>query len=292
MRFFLCLLLFFCFFNLLWSEEYCKIEEINLLPVRYYVGDNVELRLIVSVPPGRKLDLPIQIPEIKWIDINKNVRISHSGDNRYEVRILFTSFIPGSQLLSGIIIGDFIIPDVKIDTRSILEDKEVNRLAPYENQILLPGTWMLLGIIIFVVIFMPYIFLLAGKQIIRIIKRIHETRKRELPGNKLKKGLKKLKRNLKKISPLVFYTKVTDLLREYLNERLKLPVLTATTRELKKMLKESLKEKKYVNRIVTIFNRADLIKFAGNKGRRGELSSALDTVFGVVDSIEEDNNGI
>jgi hypothetical protein len=286
------LILFFCLSGVLLAEEYCKIEEMNLLPVRYYIGDNVELRLLVSVPPGRILEQPVQIPEFKWIEINENVRISHISDSKYEIRILFTAFMPGSHILSNIIIGDFIIPDVKIDTRSILEDKAVNRLAAYENQIILPGTWLLISVIVFVVVFIPYIFLLAGKQILRIIRKINLNRKKELPGNKLKKGLRKLKRNLKKINPLAFYTKITELLREYLHARLNLPVLTATTRELTKMLQENLQEEKYGDRIIKLFNRADLIKFAGSKGSKGELSSVLNTIFGLVDSIEEEDNGI
>ncbi len=289
---FIILLFFLCFLKFIWAQEMCRIEEMNLLPVRFYVGDNVELRLIVSVPPGRKLELPVQVPDLKWIEINENVRISNIGENNYELRILFTSFIPGSHLLSNIIIGDFLIPNVTIDTRSILDDKEVNSLAPNESQVELPGTWPILSIMIFIILFMPYILLIAGKQLLRIFKRIRLNRKKELPGNKLRKGLKKIKHGIKKISPLSFYIKITELLRVYLNDMLSLPVLTATTRELNRLLSDNLDKKRYAERIITIFRRADLIKFAGAKGRKGELSSTLDIVFNLVDFIEEDNYGI
>ena len=288
--FVLIFLLFIISFS--WPQEFCKIEEMNLLPVRFYVGDNVELRLIISVPSGRKLDLPVQIPDLKWVEINENIRISELDKNIYEVRILFTTFIPGSHLLSNIIIGDFIIPDVTINTRSILEDKEVTGLAPFEEQAELPGTWVILGIMIFIVLFMPYILLIAGKQLLKVFKKIQLNRKKELPGNKLRKGLRKIKHSLKKISPLKFFVKITELLREYLSDRLNLPVLTATTRELDKLLFDNVHKKRYAEKIISIFKRADLIKFAGFKGRRGELSSTLDNIFSLIDLIEEDNNGI
>ncbi len=275
-----------------WAQEMCKIEGMNLLPVRFYVGDNVELRLIVSVPPGRTLVLPVQIPDLKWIEINENIRISGLDGNMYELRILFTTFIPGSHLLSNIIIGDFMIPDVPIDTRSILEDKEITGLAPFEEQAELPGTWIILGIMIFIVLFMPYILLIAGKQLLIVFKKIQLNRKKELPGNKLRKGLRKIKHSLKKISPLTFFVQITELLREYLSDRLNLPVLTATTRELNKLLFDNVHKKRYTEKVVSIFRRADLIKFAGYKGRRGELSSTLDNVFNLIDIIEEDNNGV
>ena len=67
---FLIFLFFLLFLTYLNGEEYLRIEEMNLLPVRYYVGDNVELRLLVSVPPGRKLEQPVKLPDLKWIEIN------------------------------------------------------------------------------------------------------------------------------------------------------------------------------------------------------------------------------
>ena len=281
--------LFFSFCAFLWGQEQVVIQETNMLPLHFYVGDEVELRLIILANPGNFLKEPSSLPKGKWIEINK-FNLMKLEDNVYEVRIFLKTFMHGTHILPSIKLGDVFLSNVKIYTRSILDDRGIEELSPLQAQLDLAGTWLTFFVFLLFIVILPYILFVIRKFLLRLINRIQQERIKSLPGIRLRQGLRKLKKNLPRINARSFFINITELIRKYLSARFKMPILSATTTELKKMLIGKLPRAEYIEKIILLFKRADYVKFGGQAAKKNEMKNAIDNIFKILNSIEEDLN--
>ena len=122
-----------------WGQSGPGPQNISFLPKRYYVGDRVELRLQLTVPPGKSLTAPQPPRGGVWLDIIE-IKCTPIRDGLWVVQIIFTSYRPGQHLLPAIDLGAIKIADLRAETRSILVDKNFDKLAGPKGQLTVPGT--------------------------------------------------------------------------------------------------------------------------------------------------------
>ena len=77
---------------------------------------------------------------------------------------------------------------------------------------------------------------------------------------------------------------LSKLFRQYLSEKFLIPALEATTRELLGALRNSGVEEGLLRKCETFFEKADVIKFSGQKATQAEFDAAYTTVESVLES--------
>jgi hypothetical protein len=268
------------------------IQEINFLPVRYYVGDNVELRLRIEAP-GRDLRPPEPLFRGNWLVV-RDVSCTRIRGHVWEVRIFFTTFRPGRHVLPDIDLGSAMLTGLKAETRSILDDKGVDRPAAQKGQLLLPGTWRALIITVFFLFLLPPLLYRTLKGCASLLRRYSILRQRMLPCNRIMRALKRLEQRLGDYDCAAFFAQITGLLREYLNSRLDFPAQTSTTLELEMLLPGALarvspssETHSLTPGVIRLFQRADYVKFGGGSASQAEMTGVLGQVSQIVDGIEE-----
>lgn len=281
------------------GKEAFTIKDKNFLPLRFYVGDIVELRLVINLAAPQLLTPPApdKLPQSDWLFI-KQVEVMQIIDTQYEVRIFFVAFKPGSHLLPPIKLGKITLSGLTLDARSILDDKKITVpvLQP-KSQILLPGTWFTIGMLLFLIIILPYLVILAIRLSKKLITHIKQAALKEQPRNKILKSLKKIKHEIPDLEPRNFFNELAMLLKEFMNDRLQLPVLPATTTEVKDILYETypdLKDSKHIRDLVSFFKTADYVRFGGKPIKKKEMNSLIDIVIALVVTLDklEDNNHV
>ncbi len=267
------------------------IQDSSFLPVRFYVGDNVELRLRLEVP-SRDLRPPSHTSGGNWL-VFREITCARIKGQVWEVRILFTTFQPGRHVLPDIDLGGIVLSNLRAETRSILEDKEQEKPAGQKGQLLLPGTVRTVILTALGVLLMPPILYKLIRGGLSVLKRYNKLRQRKLPRSRILRALDRLQARLKDHDAAAFFTQVAGLLREYLNGRLHIPAETSTTLELRLLLPEALSRahpsgeiRLVTSGVIDLFQRADYVRFGGQSASQREMADVLDEVFQFVDNIE------
>ena len=89
------------------------VVESGTAPLRFYVGDPVELRLRVRVAAGAKaaeLRAPAKMPSASWLDVQR-VRVAPLGGGEWDVRIELVSFAPGPTPVPRLDLGAVALED-------------------------------------------------------------------------------------------------------------------------------------------------------------------------------------
>jgi hypothetical protein len=281
------------------AKEPYTIKDKNFLPLRFYVGDIVELRLIINLAAPELLTPPepAKLPQSPWLFL-KQVEVMQITSTQYEVRIFFSAFKPGNHQLPALKLGRITLTGLTLDARSILDDKKIALpvLQP-KPQILLPGTWFTIGLLIFLIILLPYLIIMAIKLSSKLFIRVKQAALKEQPRKKILKNLKKIKHQIAEMDPRSFFNELARLLREFMHERLQLPVLPATTTEVKLILDQTypqLRDAKHLRDLISFFKTADYVRFGGRPIKKKEMNSLIDTIIALVGTLDklEDNNHV
>ncbi len=307
------------------AQENYSLQETSLLPVRFYVGDHVELRIHIKAKPGVGLRPPDPLPRGSWLQIDR-ILCSRIREDIWLARIFFTTYKPGSHLLPEIDLGEIRLTDLKVETRSILFDRRAGRIAESRSgryagdyleqnadrpalktgewhteepggpreQLFLPGTWARLGGVLVVVITAPLMFFFGLRISTRLIRYYRLRMRKSLARTRANRALRLLKRRLREYDARGFFIRITDIMREYLERRLRFPAYAATTLELNRGLAAHFArtapsptfEKLSVD-IVALFRQGDRVKFGGDDLVEGERELVIDKVSGFVVSLEE-----
>ena len=262
------------------------VREYGFIPVRYYVGDVVDLRIRVTGSDATPLSPPSDIPAGNWLEI-KEIICSRVSRDEWEVRLRFATFKPGSHLLPSIDLGGMIVPEIRTETRSILDDKGSDRIDSLKGQLILTGTWFSLGLGVFVLVALPPLAILSYRLTLSTLSRYRTVRNRRLPRSRIVRILRRLSRLIGKIDPRVFFIRISAALRHYLAGRWDLPALTATTMELKRLLPEKIPDAGLHREVVSLFSRADLVKFGGAVSEEMEMRSTISRIEELVQKMEE-----
>ncbi|MBN2531915.1 MAG: hypothetical protein JXB88_03430 [Spirochaetales bacterium] len=282
--------------NKIYCDDLYNVESLNFIPPRYYVGDEVELKIKISVPLDREVTLPEKKQiETDWIEIT-NIQILPFKiiDTRkvHDVSIFFISFKTGTITLPYLRMGDIELTNLEIHTLSVLDkNKEIN-LAPSRGQLHLPDTWIKLSLLLLLVILVPvFLFIIsryALKWFIKTGKHIQI-----IPSHTiLLKGLKKLKKQMKTLDSRSFYIVLSDLLKNYLQIRLLIPALTSTTREISALSYHNVLDRELSNEILKILSLSDFVKFGGRSSSEAEMNEVISKITFIVKCIEEEKKSV
>ena len=270
----------------LFAQSVPRIESVHFLPPEYYVGDTVELRILVEATPGVDLRAPAALPEADWL-ILRNARVDEEGEF-VELRLFFSSFAPGTRTLPEIAFGDFILRGMKIHTASILEGND-GEIADLQGQLYLPGTLPLLALMLGLIFTGPLLLFAASGFLRRRFRSLSLFLTRRRPYRRLKRDLKELGTQALLMSDRDFYYRLSDAVRSYISRRTGGDCITTTIREIRGMLESIFPAGDTAMRLIHFLEYADTIKFAGREAgeskkgddllRIGELAASMETQY-------------
>ena len=250
---------------------------------RIFIGDQIKFTIIVDKPSGLKLTLPLLKDTLcKNIEILSGPRIDSSSIQNGRIKIiqkyLITSFDSGLYQVSPVFVeaknedglkrsySDFTrlkVIRVKItpaDTTAKIFDIIKPYKAPVTIGEVLP--WLLIAALLCAATWAALRFIRklkkskTGVETIIAIDPAHVIAFREL--EKLKDEKLWEKGEIKK-----YYTKLTEILRQYLENRFSVLSLELTTAEtLEALVKTGFKKDGSFNNLKTVLTGADLVKFA------------------------------
>ena len=159
------------------------------LPKKYYVGVKVELRIKITIEEGYTLQLPDNIPESSWMNFH-SVEIIKIDKNS-ELRIVLTSFIPGTRSLPSLNLGGVVLNSVKLHTSSLIDSTE-NNFVGIAGQLLLPGTKLMLVIVLGTLFLGPLLLLMLLGPLRKKITEFVRIGRNRRPIKRLNKILREL----------------------------------------------------------------------------------------------------
>ena len=213
-----------------------RVTQTVLLPPAFYVGDQVELRVDLETPTGLQLASPV--PPSSPIDdapawlLIRAVTATRIDETLWQVRIRFTAYRPGVVTLPPIDLGGHVLTGLKVQTRSLLDDTGESDLRPAKTQLYLPGSLTRLILIGAFVAIAPVLILKFGRFLWLWTGRLRERRRRALPRLKFERGVRRLTGQADgDVHRFLFV--LSDLTREYLTARFRIPAKASTTSELR-----------------------------------------------------------
>jgi len=253
----LILLIFMPFISISADTGITGVDTI-FLPKKYYVGDKVELRINLKVEDGYTLQLPENLPESSWINFH-SVEISKTDKNP-EVRIIITSFIPGTRSLPVLYFGRIVLNSVKIHTSSLIDSPDANFIG-IANQLLLPGTKIMLIMVVGTLFLGPLLVLIVLGPFRKKITELVKAGRGRRPFKRLNRILKELEDQKGRISCRRFYIRLSSEVREYLSKRSNIDFTTLTTLDMVIALNRVVKNREFAENISEMMKLADGIKF-------------------------------
>jgi hypothetical protein len=270
----------------LFAEADYRVEKLVFLPLRFYVGDIVELRCELYTTGNMALRPPESMPTSTWVVVQK-ISVNKISESHYELIVLFTTFSPGSHILPAINLGQIIIDNIKVHTYSILDDEPSSEFKPIKGQLLLPYTWMMITFSFFLIFLFPVLCIVVIKRGIRFYKDYKIRSLLLQPRVKFRKALKDLEKKMAHIKPKDFFSYLTASMKEYLYSRFRLPVFPATTSELNHLLVQSSITPKDITNIIDLFQLADFVKFGGRLMAQEKMEQMIQDMIELVKGIEE-----
>jgi len=274
------------------AQETYSIADASFLPVRFYVGDEVELRLRLRAP-GKELVTPARLPSTRWLTV-RDVQCSsyHPGD--WLVRIFFTSFRPGIHTLPALDLGGLLLENVRIETRSILGDADETKPVGPKGQLALRGTRRTLTALMILVLAGPPLLYVGIRLGARAYRSYRLAGQRMAPRNRVLRELGRLRGRLDECPPPELFSQISGLLREYFQVRLSFPASTYTTEELRGALTWYFKQDRDLERpgndlgarIGALLSRADYIRFGALESSQMERERALMNAASIVEDID------
>ena len=265
----------------LYAEKNYTSEKVIFLPQDFYVGDLVEMRVVIMPDEGVLVEKPETVPDSYWVKI-ENAEV-YPVDNEYELRIFLRSFSPGIRTLPPIQFGEVMLRDIRIQTGSVLST-DVAPFAPPAGQMLLPGTNYYIALIIGLVFLLPIFFIFFWTKLKRgVLSFIFEQRRRR-PYRRLMKVLKELEEKINERKGKAFYTILIDELRLYLTARGSIDYSVITARESAHRLVADFMKIPGCSDLIRIFKLADEVKFGS---KRVMISRREEDLYAVRMAVEE-----
>jgi hypothetical protein len=286
--FFKCLGLGFIFFVYsgfpLVAQEYTITESFFLPPV-YFVGDQVEMRLVVRSRFADQMTIPSELPQPSWGRL-EDIRIIERGLDR-ELRIRFVPFEPGTKTLPTLNLGPLVVDGLTVFVTSILTNRsERDVLEPIQGQMLLPGTQGLIILVLASLFLLPLGvagFIKISKAVLsRVILYYREGR----PFRRLSKVLRTLKSSADVLSGRDFYITLLSEIREYFSLRFSISAQSLTTRELQDVFIRFVSQQEDQKTLHKLFVHGDQVKFANLPSTITGRMNHLEQVDTIIQAIE------
>ncbi len=263
--------------------EDAQLVELMFLPPDFFVGDRVELRAVVTLRPGLRILPPEELPVLGWIDLHDTVVEQDGG--KWEIRIEFTPFAPGTRAFPEIRLGDISLSGIKVNVKSILQEQNLDFFG-IKNQLLLPGTRLGIGLLTVVLFFGPVLILTFVGNASRGIKRFISVHAGRRPYKRLHRVLRELRDKQAHMGSRKFYILLSEEFRRYLSARTGRDFLTITSSEVPDLLQEVFPSGK-TNGVEEMIRQSDLIKFGGINAGRKQREEDLGMVEEMAEGLEE-----
>ena len=261
-----------------------RVESTMFLPPDFYVGDLVELRIVVVPAAGAVLSIPKDLPQPFWMSVD-SLSMRELSDGKYELRLIFSSFYPGTRTLPALHLGDMVIDRVKIHTKSVINEDNL-KLEEIRPPMLLPGTVLLVVVLTLVILGGPLLAMFSISFIRNASRRFIERLQWKLPYRRFSKLMKELNANFFSISDRDFYFSLSEGLRNYLSDRTGEDFLTVTLEEIGSLMPTYLKDFEDQKQMIKLLHYADLIKFSGGGSILEKKRRDLDDAYSLIRSIE------
>ncbi len=236
-----------------------SVVQVLFLPQTFYVGDMVEARVVVRSAENLTLTIPENLPVTEWVTIHA-VTVVQRADG-FEVRILFQPFFTGTRQLPPIGLGAMELTGVSafVSTSTTRSDVE---LEPIQDQVLLPGTRVLVAVTVFILFGLPLIIVLTSRWTRQGLAAAMKWYRERRPYRRLARSLRLLQGEMHDLDGKTFYIRLLDEARAFLDSRYDASILSATTGEMPVLLEQSGIDPATKSGIVEMFQFGDLVKFA------------------------------
>lgn len=267
------------FLFLLFIQVYSQVKvESNLSSVEMLVGQQVELNICATTPQGSHVEFPKEglIPAgIEFLGaIEKEPETIEDGRVRHSRSYVLTSFEDTLYYLPPFVVkvdgkeyktNKLALKVLTVDVDTTNYEKYYGPKSIQDNPFMWSGEWSapfwlsFIIIILFSITYYLYLRLRDNKPIIAKIKIV----KRVLPHQKAMMVIEEIKADKMAMAedPKDYYTKLTDTLRKYIEERYGFNAMEMTSQEIIERLM-STDDPKSLEELKQLFNTADLVKFA------------------------------
>lgn len=213
--------------TVLGAQEGLTVRQVLFLPPEFYVGDPVEIRALVDHPNPQALIPPSELPQTEAFEVRKVDVIFEEG--RLWVVIRFVSFAPGTHPFPVIPLGGGTLRGLMVSTRSAL--REEAGLLPLQEPISLSGSGLRVGLLLFVVLLLPWlVFRLLG--LVLMLSRLWiEQRSTMRPYWSFQQELQRLRREAYRLNTPSFYEQLGGAIRRWLTAVARNPSLMSLTAE-------------------------------------------------------------
>ncbi len=260
-----------------------SVTDVVFLPRIFYVGDRVELRLLVRYSPEEEPARPAAMPTVDWGDIHE---VTASFDNGVgEVRLSFTPFTPGTQSIPPLQLGSITLGRTDVFVQSILTQEEAE-LAPPRGPVVLPGTRLSLVLLLAVLFGTPLLWILVLRRGVNWIRGLHRRYREGQPYRRLIRDLKSLNQRSGEIDGRRFYIVLGESFRSYLTRKTGVDCLAATTGEVSERLSELVDDSLKRRQLVELLHYGDLVKFADRQSSDNTRREHVEVMREVVKTIE------
>ncbi|HUX20916.1 MAG TPA: hypothetical protein VMW69_06725 [Spirochaetia bacterium] len=254
------------------------------LPATFYVGDRVELRIRLKVQTGTVLQPPTAMPTDQWIRID-SISVTETKDYSV-VHIFFVSYAPGVRPFPTIRLGGIELIGIAVTTASLVAEGRT-RLTDPKGQLLLPGSTLILGIVIALVIGLPLTGILLYRRFRLKLVELIENRRARRPWRQLKRALDALELERPPRNPRRFYITLIDEIRRYLTLKFGSDFRTVTGREFVSATRSTAVDGDAASGLARIVSFGELVKFAGQSASEDTLSSDINQIRQIVTAVEE-----
>jgi hypothetical protein len=258
------------------------ISQVLFLPQTFFVGDVVEARVVVRSTDNLDLVVPAELPDTDWVDF-RSIAVVQRADG-YEVRMSFQPFFVGTRQLPPVDLGSMVVDGVSVVVSSMREEGDLE-LAPVRDQLLLPGTQILLAAIVVALVGIPASVMFTGGWLRRGFRRLRDRYRENRPFRTVQKRLKALENDMHELDGRQYYIRLLDILRSYLGTRFSAEIRSATTGELPLVLARAGVRDEEAARLVALYRFGDLVKFASQRvtveDRERHLEEARNLALGL-----------
>ena len=262
------------------------------------IGDQINFDVFVDAPSGTAITFPrfadtltstIEVVEASLIDTSR----MESGDLTYHQRLVLTSFDTGYMVIPPLLFmvnGDtsnlvatdaqlIYVYDVEVDLQQDIKDIKDPQDVPMDWTKYI--WWIVVGLVLAILIAAIIIYFVRKKKgktfLPRSVPKIpaHEIALAEL--EKIRQQQLWQNDRIKE-----HHSAVTDVLRQYIEDRFELPALEQTTDEIMESLRTVNLSEEMRKRVKDILTMADLVKFAKAKPVGPENEACMITAIDLV----------
>ncbi|MEM5948372.1 hypothetical protein WKV44_07425 [Spirochaetia bacterium 38H-sp] len=271
----LILIVFFAAPFFLFAQQ--EIISRNFLPAEFYVGDTVELRLLISGLDEQNME-EARIPTLDW-GLIKSIEKKKTGSHTI-VSIIFVPYQPGRHYIPSISFGDYTLEEQEVIVTSLYSLGHTQP-EPY-RPVMISGRAksFIVFFLVFSVIFILLLLSLVRDRF-RIIKRLFIYIKLFFVRKTMLYRLNKLGKQIETIEKRTFFDILVDTLRQFMALFFLLDISAMTSREI---LCEVQRKEIDIEpeKIRTILLSSDMVKFAHKNISSSECLAALDTLCDII----------